>query len=61
MKEKIKVILLGIITLTIMFLCVWKGLDAWDNTMTDDEVMRCHEMYPNEDKLNKMMEERNLN
>ena len=44
-----------------MFLCVWKGVDAWDNTMTDDEVIRYHEMYPNEEKLNKMMEERNLN
>jgi len=37
-----------------------KAVDAWDNTMTDYEVLSFLEKYPDSPKLNKIANERNL-
>lgn len=35
-------------------------LDAWDNTMTDEEIAYYLEKYPTEEKLIKLAKNRNL-
>ena len=35
-------------------------LDAWDNTMTDEEIAYYLEKYPNEEKLIKLAQRRNI-
>jgi hypothetical protein len=35
-------------------------LNAWDNTMTDEEIIYYLEQYPTEEKLIKLAEKRNL-
>lgn len=35
-------------------------LNAWDNTMTDEEIVYYLEQYPTEEKLIKLAERRNL-
>lgn len=35
-------------------------LDAWDNTMTDEEIAYYLEKYPTEEKLIKLAERRNI-
>lgn len=49
--------------LAITFLCVFTDLflNAWDNTMSDDEIEYYLDKYPNEEKLIRLAERRNLN
>lgn len=64
MKKSTKENIIAIIGVAILFgLVVFEGvkaIDAWDNTMTDEEIEYYLEKYPDSKKLNKMAEERNL-
>lgn len=64
MKKFIKSTLLfvgaTIVTLLFMNLFINLFLDAWDNTMTDEEIVYYLEKYPTEEKLIKLAERRNL-
>lgn len=63
MKKCMKdfVLFLGVIILAFLVgyetLC---AIDAWDNTMSDREIISFLEKYPDSKKLNQMAEERNL-
>jgi len=60
MKKFIKYALLviGSVLMTLLFTQLF--LDAWDNTMTDEEIVYYLEQYPNEEKLIKLAERRNI-
>ena len=60
MKKFIKSTLffIGIILATFLFTNLL--FDAWDNTMTDEEIVYYLEQYPTEEKLIKLAEKRNL-
>ena len=64
MKKFIKSTLLfvGAIIVTLLFMNLFMNLflDAWDNTMTDEEIVYYLEKYPTEEKLIKLAERRNL-
>lgn len=60
MKKFIKSILLFVGATLATFLFTNLLLDAWDNTMTDEEIVYYLERYPNEQKLIKLAEKRNL-
>lgn len=60
MKKFIKSILLVVVTVIVTFLFTNLFLDAWDNTMTDEEIVYYLEKYPTEEKLIKLAERRNL-
>ena len=51
-----------LITLMVLtsFLMAKLFLDAWDNTMTDEEIAYYLEKYPTEEKLIKLAERRNI-
>lgn len=51
-----------LITLMVLtfFLMPKLVLDAWDNTMTDEEIAYYLEKYPTEEKLIKLAERRNI-
>lgn len=52
--------LLAISTAILMLISVHACGEAWDNTMTDEEIMYYLEKYPTEEKLIKLAEKRNL-
>ena len=56
LKKLLLVIVAVVVTLVFMNLV----LDAWDNTMTDEEIVYYLEQYPNEEKLIKLAERRNI-
>ena len=60
MKKFIKstLLVIGAILATLLF--VNSLLDAWDNTMTDEEIVYYLKKYPTEEKLIKLAERRNL-
>ena len=60
MKKFIKSTLLfvGATIVTLLFMNLF--LDAWDNTMTDEEIVYYLKKYPTEEKLIKLAERRNL-
>lgn len=60
MKKFIKSVLLVIGTTFVTLLFMNLFLNAWDNTMTDEEIVYYLEMYPNEEKLIKLAEKRNI-
>ena len=60
MKKFIKLALLLICATFATLLFVNSLLDAWDNTMTDEEIVYYLEQYPTEEKLIKLAERRNL-
>lgn len=60
MKKFIKFTLLLICATFATLLFVNSLLDAWDNTMTDEEIVYYLEKYPTEEKLIKLAERRNL-
>ena len=60
MKKFIKSTLLVIGATLATFLFTNLFLNAWDNTMTDEEIVYYLERYPNEQKLIKLAERRNL-
>lgn len=60
MKKFIKSTLLVIGTTLATFLFANLLLDAWDNTMSDEEIVYYLEQYPTEEKLIKLAEQRNL-
>ena len=49
-----------IVTILSMILFVNLFFDAWDNTMTDEEIVYYLKKYPTEEKLIKLAERRNL-
>lgn len=57
---KIKSILLSVLVIILTIFCVKEGVNAWDNTMTDEEIMYYLEKYPNEENLIKLARNRNL-
>ena len=60
MKKFIKFTLLLICATFATLLFVNSLIDAWDNTMTDEEIVYYLEKYPTEEKLIKLAERRNL-
>lgn len=60
MKKFIKSTLLVIGTTLVTLLFMNLFLNAWDNTMTDEEIGYYLEKYPTEEKLIKLAERRNL-
>ncbi len=60
MKKFIKSILLFVGTTFMALLFMNLFLNAWDNTMTDEEIVYYLEQYPTEEKLIKLAERRNL-
>ena len=60
MKKFIKstLLVIGVTFATLLFTNLF--LDAWDNTMTDEEIVYYLEQYPTEEKLIKLAERRNL-
>lgn len=60
MKKIIKSALLVVGATLVTFLFTNLFLDAWDNTMTDEEIVYYLEKYPTEEKLIKLAERRNL-
>ena len=60
MKKFIKSTLLVIGTTLVTLLFMNLFLNAWDNTMTDKEIVYYLEQYPTEEKLIKLAEQRNL-
>ena len=60
MKKFIKFTLLLICATLVTLLFTNLFLDAWDNTMTDEEIVYYLEKYPTEEKLIKLAERRNL-
>lgn len=56
----LKKILFTIFAIAITCLFTNLFLNAWDNTMTDKEIMYYLEQYPTEKKLIKLAERRNL-
>lgn len=60
MKKFIKSILLFVGATLVTFLFINLFLNAWDNTMTDEEIVYYLEQYPTEEKLMKLAERRNL-
>lgn len=60
MKKFIKSVLLVVGTTLVTLLFINLFLNAWDNTMTDEEIVYYLEMYPNEEKLIKLAQKRNI-
>ena len=60
MKKFIKSTLLvvGATLVTLLFTNLF--ISAWDNTMSDEEIVYYLEQYPTEEKLIKLAERRNL-
>lgn len=60
MKKFIKstLLVIGATFATLLFTNLF--LNAWDNTMTDEEIVYYLEKYPTEEKLIKLAERRNL-
>lgn len=56
----LKKILFTIFVIAITCLFTNLFLNAWDNTMTDEEIVYYLEQYPTEKKLIKLAERRNL-
>ena len=55
-----KTILLGVLLIICTIFCMNAFMDAWDNTMTDEEITYYLEKYPTEKKLIKLAERRNI-
>lgn len=60
MKKFIKSILLVVGTTLVTLLFMNLFLNAWDNTMTDEEIVYYLEQYPTEKKLIKLAERRGI-
>lgn len=60
MKKFIKSTLFFVGIILAMFLFTNIFINAWDNTMTDEEIVYYLEQYPTEEKLIKLAERRNL-
>lgn len=60
MKKFIKSTLLVVSATLVTLLFMNLFLNAWDNTMTDEEIVYYLEQYPTEEKLIKLAERRNL-
>lgn len=60
MKKFIKSTLFFAGIILAMFLFTKLFIDAWDNTMTDEEIVYYLEQYPTDEKLIKLAEKRNL-
>ena len=60
MKKFIKSTLLVIGATLVTFLFMNLFLNAWDSTMTDEEIVYYLEQYLTEEKLIKLAEKRNL-
>ena len=60
MKKFIKstLLVIGATLVTLLFMNLF--LNAWDNTMTNEEIVYYLEQYPTEEKLIKLAERRNL-
>lgn len=60
MKKFIKstLLVIGATFVTVLFMNLF--LNAWDSTMTNEEIVYYLEQYPNEQKLIKLAEKRNL-
>ena len=60
MKKIIKstLLVIGATLATLLFTNLF--INAWDNTMTDEEIVYYLEKYPTEEKLIKLAERRNL-
>ena len=60
MKKFIKstLLVIGATLATLLFTNLF--INAWDNTMTDEEIVYYLEKYPTEEKLIKLAERRNL-
>ena len=60
MKKFIKSTLLVVGATLVTLLFTNLLINAWDNTMTDEEIVYYLEKYPTEEKLMKLAEKRNL-
>jgi hypothetical protein len=60
MKKFIKSTLFFVGIILAMFLFTNLLINAWDNTMTDEEIVYYLKKYPTEEKLIKLAERRNL-
>jgi hypothetical protein len=61
LRETLKMVLVTISLIVIALLGVCFALNAWDYTMSDEELVYYHNLYPNEEKLNKMIQQRGIN
>lgn len=60
MKKFITTILEAVVVTAMIFGLTAAAFDAWDNTMSDEEVITYLEKYPEETKLQKIALKRNL-
>ena len=60
MKKTLKTLGLAVAVVAGIFAFTSFALDAWDNTMTDAEVIQYLNEYPDEVKLQKLAEKRGL-
>lgn len=60
MKKFITTILEAVVITAMIFGLTAAAFDAWDNTMSDEEVITYLEKYPDETKLQKIALKRNL-
>ena len=56
----LKKLALTVVMVFVVILFTQLFLDAWDNTMTDAEIVYYLEKYPNEEKLIKLAQRRNI-
>lgn len=56
----LKKLVLTVVAVLVAILFTELFLDAWDNTMTDAEIVYYLEQYPNEEKLIKLAQRRNI-
>lgn len=56
----LKKLALAVLVVLVTILFTQLFLDAWDNTMTDAEIVYYLEKYPNEEKLIKLAQRRNI-
>ena len=56
----LKKLLLAIFALITTFVFVNLTLNAWDNTMSDEEIVYYLKQYPHEERLIKLAEKRNI-
>lgn len=60
MKQILKTLGKTVAIVVVVFAFASFAMDAWDNTMTDAEIIQYLETYPNEIKLQKLAEKRGL-
>ena len=61
LRETLKMVLVVLSLIAIALTIVCFAINAWDYTMSDKELVYYYRLYPNEEKLNKMIQQRGIN